>query len=269
MTGFPSAGQVEIDTGAVHEKDPRRGGLIINADDWGGSKEITDRTLDCSLLGVVSSVSAMVFMDDSERAADLALQHSVDTGLHLNLTASFSSPFCPPRVREIQQKVAGFLHGNRTRSAIYHPGLRNAFEYSVKAQLDEYQRLYRKDATRVDGHHHMHLSANVLFQRLLPKDVIVRRNFSFSKGEKSRLNRWYRRWQDRQLAKRHRMVDYFFPLVPVNIPGRLERVFALSDHYSVEVETHPVNRDEYEFLTSEEPMRLAREIGIARGYSLV
>jgi chitin disaccharide deacetylase len=268
MSSASGVDQAEIAAGRFHESGSRRVGVIINADDWGCSKEITDRTLDCALRGVVSSASAMVFMEDSERAATLAMQHNVDTGLHLNLTASFTSPHCPARLREVQQKLVRFLHGSRMRSAIYHPGLRSAFSYSVKAQLDEYERLYRKSATRVDGHHHMHLSTNVLFQRLLPAGVIVRRNFSFSKGEKSALNRWYRRWQDRQLAKRHKMADYFFPLIPMNEPGRLEKVFALAGSCSVEVETHPINRDEYEFLMSAELMRLAHEVGIARSYFL-
>src|SRR5579863_5715924 len=65
---------------------PCTGLLIINADDWGVNREATDRTLDCVLRKTVSSASAMVFMEDSERAAQLALEAGVDTGLHLNLT---------------------------------------------------------------------------------------------------------------------------------------------------------------------------------------
>src|SRR5579863_9771612 len=56
--------------------------LIVNADDWGWDRETTDRTLNCFLEGSLSSVSAMVFMQDSERAARLARQHGIDAGLH-------------------------------------------------------------------------------------------------------------------------------------------------------------------------------------------
>lgn len=77
---------------------PTQGALIVNADDWGRDLETTDRTLDCILRGAVSSVSAMVFMQDSERAAILALQRGVDAGLHLNFTSRFSAPQCPPRL---------------------------------------------------------------------------------------------------------------------------------------------------------------------------
>src|ERR1035438_7665463 len=45
--------------------------LIVNADDWGRDHETTERTFECILRGAVSSVSAMVFMGDSERAAGI------------------------------------------------------------------------------------------------------------------------------------------------------------------------------------------------------
>ncbi|MGH9355586.1 MAG: hypothetical protein ACRD10_05595, partial [Terriglobia bacterium] len=51
---------------------PHAGGLIVNADDWGRYHETTGRTLDCIDRGAVSSVRAMVFMQDSERAAAIA-----------------------------------------------------------------------------------------------------------------------------------------------------------------------------------------------------
>ncbi|HEY1500113.1 MAG TPA: ChbG/HpnK family deacetylase [Acidobacteriaceae bacterium] len=242
--------------------------MIINADDWGRDKEVTDRTLDCLLQGVVSSASAMVFMEDSERAAELAHQHGVDAGLHLNLTTAFSGPGSNAQLREQQRKVTRFLRASRLCPAIYHPGLASSFEYVVKTQIDEYQRLYRRPPSRVDGHHHMHLCANVQVQKLLPAGTIARRNFSFGPGEKGAVNRFYRRWQDRRLARRHRMTDYFYSLPPIDPPGRLEGIFALARGASVEVETHPVNVDEYQFLTGGELMRRAEATQIAREYSV-
>ena len=45
-------------------RGPYAGLLILNADDWGRDRLTTDRILDCCLLEAVSSVSAMVFMED-------------------------------------------------------------------------------------------------------------------------------------------------------------------------------------------------------------
>lgn len=236
--------------------------LIINADDWGRDSNTTERTLDCVRRGGVSSVSAMVFMEDSERAAIMAREHAIDAGLHLNLTTPFSAGNCPPKLIECQQKLARYLHRHRLAQVVFHPGLIHAFEYVVAVQLDEFCRLYGAEVDRLDGHHHMHLCANVLLQGLLPPNTMVRRNFSFEAGEKSLWNRLYRRLVDRMLARHHRVTDYFFSLAPLQPDGRLQRIFSLSHEYVIEVEVHPVNRDEYQFLTEGGIGRMAGDIKI-------
>ena len=242
--------------------------VIVNADDWGRDVSTTDRSLDCALRRAVSSVSAMVFMEDSERAARLARQHGVDAGLHLNFSLPYTAPQCSSRLKEHQEKLARFLSAHRLAPVLYHPGLAASFEYVVKAQLEEFERLYGAPVNRVDGHHHMHLCSNVLLQGLLPEGIIVRRNLSFGPGEKSYFNRMYRRCQDRRLARRHRMADLFFDLQPIEPYHRLQRIFKLAACFDIEVETHPIREEEYKFLISEELMRSAGEAAVARGYSL-
>jgi hypothetical protein len=242
--------------------------IIVNADDWGRDMVTTDRSLDCVLRRAVSSVSGMLFMEDSERAAALARQHGVDVGLHLNLTTPFSAAQCPSRLADHQRRLSRFLTLSRFTRVMYHPGLTASFEYVVKAQLAEFERLYGAPASRVDGHHHMHLCANVFFQKLLPADTIVRRNFSFRRGEKSSINRFYRNWQDRRLARRHRMTDFFFPLPPLEPRSRLENFFALANRFNVEVETHPVVPEEYEFLVHGKLFCYAGKTGVASRYVL-
>lgn len=74
--------------------EPRHAGaLIINADDFGRDCWNTQKILECIAGGSISSVSAMVFMADSERAAATARERGIDSGLHLNLTTPFS-PAC-------------------------------------------------------------------------------------------------------------------------------------------------------------------------------
>jgi hypothetical protein len=117
--------------------------------------------------------------------------------------------------------------------------------------MEEFRRLYQRTPNRLDGHHHMHLCANILFGNLLPPGTIVRRNFSYLRREKSQANRCYRRMLDRFLARRHRVVDFFFALAPLEPPARLQRMFSLGRQFVVELETHPVEPEEYRFLTSE------------------
>ena len=242
--------------------------IIMNADDWGADVATTDRIRECVLAGVVSSTSAMVFMEDSERAAEIAGRDSVDAGLHLNLTMEFTARGCQPLLMEHHRRIRRYLQLHHYAAIVYHPGLAGSFEYVVKAQLEEYERLYGCAPHRVDGHHHMHHSANVVFAELLPAGAIVRRNFTFWPGEKGYLNRAYRKWCDRQLSKRHRLGGYFFDLRPMTPPDRLERIFTLGATANVEVETHPAREDEYRFLMGAEFERYANEVNVAHAYIL-
>jgi len=242
---------------------PNGGYLIVNADDWGRDRETTDRTLDCILRGTVSSVSAMVFMADSERAAEVALRRGIDVGLHLNFTEPFSAPNCPARLVQRQRELAAYLRHYRFAMVVYHPGLSRSFKYVIATQLEEFSRLYGAAPGRLDGHHHTHLCANVLLGRLLPPGTIVRGNFSFQPGEKSFGNRLYRKVVDRLLARRHRVADFFFSLPPLQPPCRLHRIFSLARQFVVEVETHPIKTEEYRFLAEGEILRWVEECGIA------
>lgn len=229
-----------------------RGLLIVNADDWGRDVETTDRILECVQAGSVSSVSAMVFMEDSERAAAISCSDHIEAGLHLNLTTRFSAHACPSNLAARQQTLSSYLRRGRIAAISIHPGLVRTFEYVVRCQVDEFHRLYGSAPERIDGHHHAHLCANMLAQRLLPSGTLVRRNFSFQAGEKSVWNRLYRGFIDRRLSRRHRVTDFFFSLSPLQPSSRLERIFALAQSAVVEVETHPAQPDEYQFLRSRE-----------------
>jgi predicted glycoside hydrolase/deacetylase ChbG (UPF0249 family) len=203
----------------------------------------------------------MVFMEDTERAAATGQERRIDAALHLNLTTPFSAPGCPTRLVERQRELAAYLRRHPLARAVFHPGLVHSFEYVVTAQLDEFRRLYQSDPERIDGHHHMHLCANVLLQRLLPAGTVVRRYFSFEPGEKRFRNSLYRQFTRLMLARRHRTTDSFFSLSPLEPPARLQRIFSMARQFVVEVETHPVHPEEYRFLARGE---IFRQIGDAR-----
>ncbi len=240
---------------------------IINADDWGWNLEVTKRILDCIRHDVVSSVSAMVFMEASERAAEMARENYVDTGLHLNFTTPFTGRAISPQLVEHQRSIARFLRSHRYAPIMFHPGLRNSFEYVVRRQIEEYERIFGAPPNRLDGHHHMHLCSNVLIQGLMPRRAIVRRNLSFAIGEKRRVNRWFRRVEDELLAKRHQIADYFFDLLPT-AQTRLNHISELARCHNVEIETHPARADEHRFLTTGGLARLVPDLIVARGYLL-
>jgi len=245
-------------------REPYAGLLIVNADDWGRDRLTTDRILDCCLLDAVSSVSAMVFMEDSERAAAIARERGIEAGLHLNFTTPFSGGGVPAGLVERQQQIARHLSRHRLAQVVFHPGLVRSFEYVALTQFDEFCRLYGAAPDRIDGHHHMHLCANVLIQKLLPLGTMVRRNFSFDRGEKSLGNHLYRSLVDRSLARHHQLTDYFFSLPPLEPASRLQRIFALAGQFTVEVETHPVNPEEHRYLSTGEIFRQIGDVRVAR-----
>jgi predicted glycoside hydrolase/deacetylase ChbG (UPF0249 family) len=253
---------------AIPNGEPTQtGALIINADDWGRSRETTDRIFDCFRAQAMSSVSAMVFMEDSERSAQMALEHGIDAGLHLNFTGPYTGPNCSPQLLEHQRSVAKYLMRNPLARGLFNPWLARSFEYLVAAQIEEYVRLFGEEPKRLDGHHHMHLSANVLFGGLLPPGKIVRRHFSYESGEKVARNRVFRWFTDSRLKGRFRFADFLFTLPPLDPPARLQKIFSLAGRSFVEVETHPVNPDEFRFLTAGEIFRWTGNCQIANHFA--
>ena len=226
--------------------------LIVNADDWGRSPAETDAALQCHQSGRLTSVSAMVFMADSERAACLTRENEVDTGLHLNFSEPFSGQPGSTALVESHRKVSAFLRRNKYSQLIYNPLLQEAFACSYRAQWDEFHRLYGRAPSHVDGHHHMHLCANFVLSQLIPPGTIVRRHFSFWPGEKSMLNRTYRNIVNRWLGRRYRLRDYFFDLTQSIEERKLDRVMRLARSTNVELMTHPISRFEMDYLMGDE-----------------
>jgi chitin disaccharide deacetylase len=243
--------------------------LIINADDWGRSVAETDAALRCFRERRITSVSAMVFMQDSERAAKLAKDYELDdVGLHLNFSEEFTDKSCSATLEEDHGRIIRFLKRNKYAQLLYEPFLRKAFAYCYQAQAEEFVRLFGKQPSHIDGHHHMHLCANVLLSNMIPAGTRLRRNFSFWPGEKSMLNRAYRWLVDRWLARRYKLTDYFFDLTQCIEENKLGRVASLAKSSNVELMTHPIVNGEEEYLMSDEFRELLQRLEIG-DYALV
>jgi len=224
--------------------------LIITADDYGKTRHTTDNILECFARDRITSASAMVFMEDSERAAFLALRNSLEVGLHLNFTLPFSASSIPPKLREHQNRLVSYLTRHKIFQAIYNPLLANSFDCVFKSQQEEFIRLYGKSPDHYNGHHHMHLCANVLASNLIPQGARVRRTFTFHQGEKKRFNLLYRHILDIFVARRFISTDCFFSIVPVNNHERILNIFERGAKEIIEIEVHPEYVDEVEFLLS-------------------
>ena len=197
-------------------------------------------------------MSAMVFMSDSHRAANLAKELEIDVGLHLNLSQRFIVRNGNKLLEKYHNQIVHFLTLNKYAFLFYNPTLRKQFYYVYQAQLEEFIRLYGKPPSHIDGHHHLHLCTNMLLDVIIPEHGKVRRNFSFRPGEKSCLNRAYRHLVDIWLGKRYFLCNYLFALSHCLQNRNMSRVAELSNSATVELITHPVNEKEYAYLMSDD-----------------
>lgn len=225
--------------------------LLVNADDFGWKKEITDRVLECHRQRRIHSASAMVFMEDSDRAAELAVENSLPIGLHLNFTQDFTGEKVPIRLGDRHQHIASYLKTWKGNQFLFNPLLVKDFDYAFKSQWDEFCRIYGREPDRIDGHHHMHLCMNMLASGRLPKGIRVRRNFTFGPGEKDAINRLYRHLADSWLKSRFKCTDFFFSISPTCLE-RLGRIIEFSKSAEVELMVHPGVEMEYSYLLGPE-----------------
>lgn len=226
--------------------------LIVNADDWGGWKNATDAILACLRAGRISSVSAMVYMEDAERAAIIASDIGLDVGLHINLDQPFTGVIRQRTVPAAHERVSRFLRRSKYAQLIYNPLLRADFRVVYEAQVAEFCRLYGRSPSHFDGHHHMHLCANMIFDKIIPRGQMVRRSFSYRPDQREFLRRAYRRLVDRRLESRFTVTDYFFALSQWLDRERFAHVVSLAQHETVELLTHPEKPAEFARLMSDD-----------------
>lgn len=232
----------------MRQDDCRKQMVIVTADDYGKTRHTTDSIIECFTHHRITSVSAMVYMEDSERAATIAAGTGLEVGLHLNFTMPFSTGSISERVRASHDQIISYLTRTKIAQVIHNPALADAFTFLFWSQLDEFIRLYGRPPDFYNGHHHMHLCANVLLGKTIPKGAKVRRTFTFNRGEKDPFNRFYRHILDTLVSSRFVTTDYFYSILPLQNSGRLQEIFNLATHNNVEIEVHPENAGESSFL---------------------
>ena len=236
--------------------------LIITADDYGKTRHATDSILKCFSSKRITSASAMVFMEDSERAAALALKNSLEVGLHLNFTEPFSTCNISSKLQKHQNRVVSYLTGNKLAQIIYNPFLADSFNFLFLAQQEEFVRLYGKPPDFYNGHHHMHLCANMLASNIISKGTRMRGTFTFAHGEKNYFNLLYRHILDIWISRRFISTDCFYSITPVQNHERLQQIIKRAVKETVEIEVHPENAEEIEFLLSDQYKNLIDSVHI-------
>ncbi|HUO07107.1 MAG TPA: ChbG/HpnK family deacetylase [Phycisphaerae bacterium] len=126
--------------------------LIVNADDFGFSREVTDGILRSHRDGILTSTTLMTNMPDRDRAIDLAAQTpSLGVGIHLNLTQG--RPLTPCR-RITDHTGHLFRSLPKLFWKLRSPAARQEAADELRAQIN-YALTRGLKPTHVDSHKHV------------------------------------------------------------------------------------------------------------------
>ena len=238
--------------------------LIVNADDLGWNRPTTDATLEAFRAGRITSATALMYMADSERAAELALEVGLPVGLHLNLTDPFDGE-APATVRERQMRAVRHFGAPatvwRSRRWLYDPRARQSTAEAIADQFERFREVFGREPTHFDGHNHVHLCPDVALS--LPPGVKVRTALGIrGKGMRGRLLRARQRLtlRDRLTTRHFFNITAMHPEFVVGGPRALLEKAARS---SVEVMAHPGFGHEFSLLMAPEWERAIE--GLAAG----
>lgn len=219
-----------------------RGLLIVNADDFGATPEITDAVAACMAAGAVTSTTAMVYMEDSERAAALARERGLTAvGLHFNLTEPLAT--APDEERERAGRLRAHFARLDRRRWTFDPRKLGDIAAAFAAQLAEFHRIYGRAPDHVDSHQHVHTSPDVLLA--LPRGLKVRQTRSPAPGAPAGPKRRAAHLvKHGMLAGRYRTTDRFWPIDALHPAFRgsqdtLDAAIAVAGQRSVEIMVHP------------------------------
>jgi predicted glycoside hydrolase/deacetylase ChbG (UPF0249 family) len=242
----------------VEQSRSKRGLLIVNADDLGYDAHHTDCIRECLTARRITSATAMVYMEDSDRASAILKNADLGIGLHLNLSEAFTDSATPARVRARQARLLSRFHDSRPRRLhrwLYDPLIKAAVERSIADQFQRFQELYGKPPTHVDGHQHVHLSPNVFLTGAIPRGMRMRNTLHRDPVRRLSLG-VARTIRQRAISARFCTTDHLFDINDVDprrlAPGQASPWLRFADSAAVEVMAHPGFPHEFDCLMSSE-----------------
>ncbi len=246
--------------------------LIINADDFGWNREATDHTLEAFAARRITSATAMVHMEDSARAAELALEAKLPVGIHLNLTDPFTDPSASEAQKARQLQLCRmFSRSFRLRSWTFDPRIRPQVEGAISDQLERFELLYGQPPSHVDGHNHVHLWPNVALAAPL-KSIAKMRDSLWAWPSVRGPLAVAQALRRALVSRRFLRTRYFLHIIELQreleLGERTERL-ELARHTSLEVMAHPGYPHEHTVVMSADWGRLIEGLPIGSYKDLV
>ncbi|THB73091.1 MAG: ChbG/HpnK family deacetylase [Gammaproteobacteria bacterium] len=145
--------------------------LIINADDFGWSRKVTDQIIECHTNGIITSTTMMVNMPGTDYAASKVNEYpNLSVGLHLNLTEG--TPLSEPNAIPDLINEGGVFPGHKQQqhNIVKTSKFDAQIELEVDAQLSKFAD-FGITPTHCDSHHGIHKAPAVqrALIKLLPK----------------------------------------------------------------------------------------------------
>ena len=159
--GLRFAGKAHVMDEPISNSVMRAKRLIINADDFGWSRGISDGILLAHREGIITSTTLMVNQPASQYALELASQApKLGVGIHLRLCDGFPV-LAPSQVRSLVDQEGKFYSISETRRRLWRGRVSGEeIEAEFRAQIR-----WMKDRGRVpthaDSHHYIHLHPQV------------------------------------------------------------------------------------------------------------
>lgn len=130
--------------------------LIINADDFGATREINSAIVTCFKSDIINSTTIMVNMPYFNEAVELAFQNNFSNkiGIHINLTAG--KPVTNLNETGLVDEHGYFVKKNLDTPTIFFSAvLRRKIKQEIFAQYEKLCDANIKP-THIDSHHHIH-----------------------------------------------------------------------------------------------------------------
>jgi chitin disaccharide deacetylase len=141
--------------------------LIINADDYGRSAEVSRGIRDAHLHGIVTSATCMLNMPSVVDDIQIALKETPNLGMGVHLVLTSGRPLLPAeQVSALIQPNGSFLTPDEV---IFRCPTFPVAEVKAewRAQIEKFIAIAWKKPTHLDSHHHSSYFTPSLFQAML------------------------------------------------------------------------------------------------------
>jgi chitin disaccharide deacetylase len=128
--------------------------LIVNADDFGLTRGVSEGILAAHRHGIVTSTTVLVTRPIPRDLLDRLDASGLGAGLHVNLTLGSPITKSPSLVDESGRFVRDPRHA-AARAKVGH------VEREVEAQIERFEKLLKRPPTHLDTHHHVGLHSPV------------------------------------------------------------------------------------------------------------